>query len=273
MLNSIMVQLDIGIAPQQRLDAALALAHRFDAELLAFAAADYRVHLPYEGGHAVGAAQRERREEISAGLKLLREAFLDMAGDGSGTTWIGKIGHPTELLTTNARSADLLVVGTPQPGSVLQHDRRLDLGKLVLSAGRPVLVLTSEEAVPRAEKIVIAWKDAREARRAVTDALPFLVAAKQVMVASVIENHEERAQESSAEVVRFLMRHGVRAEDTVLPASSTPPAEVISDLARTFGADLVVSGGYGHSRLREWAFGGVTRSFLHNGTLNRLLSN
>jgi nucleotide-binding universal stress UspA family protein len=273
MLNAIMVQLDIDSPPDKRLAAALGLARRFDAELLAFAAADYRVHLPYEGGRAVAESQRERKEEIATGLRQLREAFLDIAGDGPGTTWIGKIGHPTELLSLHARSADLLMVGTPCQGTILERDRKVDLGKLVLAAGRPVLVLTHDEDLPRVDKVVIAWKDAREARRAVADALPLLRSAKQVVVAAVIEGQEAATRDSCAEVVRFLMRHGVRAEEMVLPASRMPPAETIAELAKGLGSDTVVSGAYGHSRLREWAFGGVTRSLLHDGSLNRLLSN
>lgn len=272
-LSTIMVQLDIDDPAQKRLTAALDLARRFDAELIGFAAADPRVHLPYEGGRAVMEAQHQRREVIAAQLELLRKAFLDVAGNGPGATWIGKFGHPTELLAIHARSADLLVVGTPRTAEVLERDRRVDVGKLVLAAGRPVLVLTKDEAVPHADKIVVAWKDAREARRAVTDALPFLTAARQVIVATVVENHEGLAREGCAEAVRFLMRHGVKAEETLLPPGKAPPAEEIADLARAIGSDFVVSGGYGHSRLREWAFGGVTRSLVHDGSLNRLLSN
>jgi len=272
-LSTIMVQLEIDDPAQKRLTAALDLARRFDANLIGFSAADYRVHLPYEGGRAVMEMQRQRQEEITAQMELLRKAFLDLAGDGPGATWIGKFGHPTELLAMHARSADLLVVGSPRTAEALERDRHVDVGKLVLAAGRPVLMLTKDEVVVRADKIIIAWKDAREARRAVTDALPFLAAARQVIVAAVVENHEGLAREGCAEVVRFLMRHGVKAEETLLPLGKAPPAEAIADLARALGSDLVVSGGYGHSRLREWAFGGVTRSLIHDGSLNRLFSN
>ncbi|MCG6113156.1 MAG: universal stress protein [Paracoccus sp.] len=268
-----MVQLDIDDPAQKRLTAAFDLARRFDANLIGFGAADYRVHLPYEGGRAVMEVQRQRQEEITARLELLRESFIDVAGDGPGATWIGRFGHPTELLAIHARSADLLMVGPPRTAEALERDRHVDVGKLVLAAGRPVLLLTKDEAVPRADKIIIAWKDAREARRAVVDALPFLTAARQVIVTTVVENHEGLAREGCAEVVRFLMRHGVKAEETLLPLGKAPPAEAIADLARAIGSDFVVSGGYGHSRLREWAFGGVTRSLIHDGSLNRLFSN
>lgn len=272
-LRTIMIQLDVDEDAKGRLAVAHDLARRFDAELTAFSAADSRLYLPYEGGRAAAEAQRERHDEISARLKLLREEFFDVAGDGPGTNWIGRIGHPTELLALHARSADLLVVGTPRSAEALERDRRVDVGRLILAAGRPVLVLSENEAALRADTVIVAWKDAREARRAVADALPFLTAARQVIVATVVENGEDRARQGCTETLRYLMRHGVKAEETLLTSGIAPAAEAISDLAREVGSDLVVSGGYGHSRLREWAFGGVTRSLIHDGSLNRLFSN
>lgn len=272
-LSTLMVQLDMDSPAENRLKAALDLAGRFEAELIAFAAADHRIHLPYEGGRAVAEAQRARKEEIASRLKELHQTFLDMAGDGAGTTWIGKFGHPTELLALHARSADMIVVGTPRQAEILERDRRIDVGKLVLAAGRPVLVLDGEETAPSAQTVIVAWKDAREARRAVADALPLLKAAKRVIVASVVENAEEPAREGCMAVVRHLMHHGVKAEESLLPPSRSPAADAVMELANEVGADLIVSGGYGHSRLREWAFGGVTRSLMHHGSVARLLSN
>ena len=272
-LSTLMVQLDIDSPAENRLKAALDIAGRFDAELIAFAAADHRIHLPYEGGRAVAEAQRARKEEIASRLKELHQTFLDMAGDGAGSIWVGKIGHPTEMLALHARSADLLVVGTPRQAAALERDRRIDVGKLVLSAGRPVMVLDGEDAAPIAQTVVIAWKDAREARRAVADAMPFLAAARRVIVATVVENGEDQAREGCRAVVRHLAHHGVRAEENLLPPSRTPAADAVLGLAHEVGADLIVSGGYGHSRLREWAFGGVTRSLMQQGSVARLLSN
>ncbi|NMG39665.1 universal stress protein [Chelativorans sp. ZYF759] len=272
-IKTVMVQLDVDEPAEKRLRSGLDLAGRFEAGLIAFCAADYRVHLPYEGGRAVAEAQRGRRDEIAARLKLLHREFVDLAGEGAGVVWMGRIGHPTELLALHAAAADLLVVGTPRMGEVLQRDRRVDLGRLVVAAGRPVLVLGADEDAPAARTIVVAWKNAREARRAVVDALPLMAAADRVIVATVPEGDETRARESCAEAVRHLAAHGIKAEEALLQASSAPPAVAIANLARDVGADLVVSGAYGHSRLREWAFGGVTRSLLTDGSLSRFLSN
>lgn len=272
-LSPIMVQLDLDTPATGRLTAARDLARRFEAELIGFSVANVRVQVPAEAGQALEDMQRKRRaEEIGERMAGLHKEFLDVAGDGPGTDWIGKIGDPTELLALHARSADLVVVGTPRAGDPYDRERRIDLGSLILSSGRPVLVLSEGEAAPRAETVIVAWKDVREARRAVVDAMPFLLAAKRVIVATVADEGAE-VRGSCAAVVRHLIRHGVKAEDTLVPKGWESAAAAIADLARRVGADLVVSGGYGHSRLREWAFGGMTRSLIREGSLNRLLSN
>ena len=143
----------------------------------------------------------------------------------------------------------------------------------ILSAGRPVLFAADDMKPLRAETVVVAWKDAREARRAVIDAMPFLTNAKEVVVAAVAAAGDHFAGDSIADVVRFLMKHGVQARSELLEAGRSDAAGMLADKASEIGADLVVAGGYGHSRIREWAFGGVTRSLLGAGSFHRLLSN
>ena len=121
--------------------------------------------------------------------------------------------------------------------------------------------------------MLVAWKDTREARRAVVDAMPFLVAAREVVVATIEEADQKGARESAADVVRFLMKHGVKARSEVIDVGRAYAPEALVEMARAAKADLIVSGGYGHSRLREWAFGGVTRSLLRETGIHRLMSN
>lgn len=97
--------------------------------------------------------------------------------------------------------------------------------------------------------------------------------AKEAVVITIEEGDQKSARESAADVVRFLMRHGVKARSDVLGVGSSDVEEAMSEIAREIGADLIVAGAYGHSRLREWAFGGVTRSLLVDGSLHRLISN
>jgi nucleotide-binding universal stress UspA family protein len=92
-------------------------------------------------------------------------------------------------------------------------------------------------------------------------------------VATIVEDDRVSARDSVAAVVRFLMKHGVKARSEVLDADKMDAAEALLTASIEIGADLVIAGGYGHSRLREWAFGGVTRSLIEDSSTNRLLAN
>jgi nucleotide-binding universal stress UspA family protein len=270
--NTIMVQLDVDSPAAPRTTYALELARRFEATLIGFAAADAYVFVPGDdGGMAAAEIMRQRRTEIEDRLKILKEEFLSVVGDDA--LWREEIGDPTRLLAMHARAADLIVTGAPVSGAMADHHRAVDIGTLVLSAGRPVLIAADQLAPPDPKKVVVAWKDTREARRAVIDALPFLTDAQDVLVATIEEQNQRDARESVGDVVRFLMRHGVKARSEVLGVGKEDACEAVCELARAMGTELVVAGGYGHSRIREWAFGGMTRSLLKQGAINRLLSN
>jgi len=268
--NTIMVQLDVDSPAAPRTNYALELARRFEATLIGFAAADSYVFVPGDdGGMAAAEIMRERRIEIEDRLKVLKEEFLGLVGDDA--IWREEIGDPTRLLALHARAADLVVTGTPVSGA--DRHRVVDIGTLVLSAGRPVLIAANRLVPPSPKKVLVAWKDTREARRAITDALPFLTGAQDVLVATIEEQNQRDARESVSDVVRHMMRHGIKARSEILDSDRGDACEAIVGLAHGIGADLVVAGGYGHSRLREWAFGGMTRSLLSNGSVNRLFSN
>lgn len=272
--NTIMVHLDVDAAATPRLTFAMDLARRFEARLIGFAAADAHVFVPGgEGAIAAADVIRRQTEEIEQRLKALKEEFLSVAGDGERVSWRAAIGNPTQLMAAHARAADLLVTGAAETGAVNDDRRTVDPGALILSAGRPVLFAADSLAPVRAQTVLIAWKDAREARRAVADSLPFLGGAREAIVATVAGDDPNEARESAADVVRHLMRHGVKARSKVCEAGDASPDAVLREIAGETEADLVVAGGYGHSRLREWIFGGMTRSLLGDGSLNRLFSN
>ena len=125
----------------------------------------------------------------------------------------------------------------------------------------------------RAEHVLIGWKDAREARRAIQDALPFLHEATKVTVVEICESGEEStAQKQIDDVVRYLTRHRINANSrVVLQQQGSGSAELIK-FAQEDGADLLVTGAYGHSRLGEWIFGGVTHDLLATSSICCLMS-
>jgi nucleotide-binding universal stress UspA family protein len=148
----------------------------------------------------------------------------------------------------------------------------VDPGDLVLKLGRPVVFTGSDAEVIQGQKIVVGWKDAREARRAVSDALPFLKNATEVFVAEVEERDYSSEWTSLKDVLHWLELQGVKARGEIVPLAGST-AETIVSAASDMGADLIVTGAYGHSRLREWLFGGATLELLGESTINRLMSN
>lgn len=273
-LNTIMVQLDVDASAVPRLKFAWELAEQFEADLIAFAAANPHIVVSGDNSGLVASElMRRDLEDIEERLKVLEQEFQALMKDDPRTSWRGYVGDPTRLLALHSRAADLVVTGAPAPGTAADYHRTVDPGTLILSAGRPILLASETLAPVRHESIVVAWKDTREARRAVVDAMPFFTRAKNVLVVTVEEGEKKAALESAAEVVRFLMKHGGNARSEVIDVDFSQTADALTKVASDVGADMLVAGGYGHSRLREWAFGGVTHSLLQETRLHRLISN
>jgi nucleotide-binding universal stress UspA family protein len=176
--------------------------------------------------------------------------------------WRGALSSPTGLLIDSARAADLIVTTSPKEASIGNAQRSVDLGSLILRAGRPVLVASTGEEHFLTNNVLIAWKDTREARRAVADAMPILQIAKEVRIITIDKAATDDTWKSLRDVAAFLSHHGVKAATEVFPEQSD--GHMIADLANAMNADMIISGAYGHSRLREWIFGGATRSMLEN---------
>lgn len=122
------------------------------------------------------------------------------------------------------------------------------------------------------DRVVIGWKDTREARRAIADALPMLKAASKVSLVEIAAKEDLHAARSClGEVVVWLGRHGVTADADVRPSAGDDAAR-LSAMAEERGANIVVAGAYGHSRIREWALGGVTRALLHHAGRSSFVS-
>lgn len=272
--TTVMVQLHLDDAADSQLEFASGLARQFDADLIAFAAAEARMIVSAgDSGMLAAEALRLQVKEIEERLKVLEGVFQSMTADNPRASWRGYLGDPTRLLSLHARAADLLIVSSPTPGIVSDHNRTVDQGALILSAGRPILLASDDLAPVRHESVVIAWKDTREARRAVVDAMPFLTKAEHVLVLTIEDDHEKAARDSADDVVLFLKKHSVKARSEVMDVGRSQACEALAQAAREVGANLIVSGGYGHSRIREWAFGGVTRALLHQTGVHRLMSN
>lgn len=271
--NVIMVQLDLDSGCAPRLKFARDLASLFEANLIGFAAGNiHPILAPPPGVIMDGEFMRLEAKDIESRLDALRSEFEAEAENGGRQSLRTLIGDPTHGLAKAARAADLVIAGPSTDGGEGDIYRSIDVGELILSVGRPVLIPKDDAEPLRAKNILVAWKDTREARRAVVDAMPFLVHARQVLVATLENQQQDLATESATDVVRYLINHGAKARAEVFNQGGAEEGKALVDIAKQLGGDLIVSGAYGHSRLREWFFGGVTRSLLSDGSVNRLMS-
>jgi len=255
-----------------RLDCAVDLSRRFGATLIGLAAEMVPPMAPNDGFYAVQGGWFEAiNANLEANLKKAHAVF-DSATTGltPAPIWRTAFKVPGEAMADASRGADLIVGSLAQAGhEESYHDAAP--ARMVITAGRPVLLAPSKAKPLSGSRVLIAWKDTREARRALSDALPFLKAAKQVLVLEVCGRDEsDDAVARTGDVAAALSRHGVSAAEKVVCAGSA--GRVIGEEAEAYGADLVVAGAYGHSRLGEWVFGGVTRDLMTQDQRYVLLS-
>lgn len=269
--KTILVNLDLDRPATPLAMAAASLARRFEARLIGFSAASVQppVALP-EAIAYDGSMWQAEQDEIVKRLGELKTEFAAALAGATGAEWRQAVAEPTRTLAATARAADLILFAAPNGASVLNANRAIDAGSLVLQAGRPVLVVANGADDMKLGRVVVAWKDTREARRAVADAVPLLKLAGEVTIVSVDREAGAWVRESVADVATLLSGHGIKAKGEVIKAKDE--VGKLAEFIASARPDLVVSGAYGHSRLREWAFGGVTRSLLDNGGVSRFMS-
>ncbi len=257
---TLMVSVDLGAAAAERIQLAAGLAARVGARLTGVAACPVPIPMPASEALLLAddlyESEEERARERLDGAKAL---FEREAGAVAARSWHAGLGSPSAFLAERARGADLVLVGRQGPADGDPGPLGVSAGTVLMEAGRPVLVVPPGLERLDARRVVVAWKDTREARRAVRDALPFLAGAERVQVVAVgAETRRDGAEGTAA----YLAAHGVAATAQLLPGQQLGAADPLLRFAAREEADLIVMGAYGHSRLREWAFGGATRDIL-----------
>ena len=269
--TTIMVYVEAEGTPRERVRISADLARKFNATLIGISAQAMRPPITGDG-IAATVVPDDNIPAIKAKLVEKAKWFHLAAGaDRSRILWRPVIDFPVDAVAREARSADLIVIG-PMPKAEDAYVS-LDPGEAILRLGRPVLFVPGNVSVLQAEHVLIAWKDVREARRAVQDALPLLHEATRITVAEICEaGDEERAQARLDGVTAYLERHRIKGGPRVIMHREGSGADQLVRLAQEESADLLVSGAYGHSRLGEWVFGGVTRDLLANSPICCLMS-
>jgi nucleotide-binding universal stress UspA family protein len=264
--------------------AALSVARRFSAHLeflhVRPDAAALAVSMAVDGSGAtmVGSLMNQLEQEAALREEKAQQSFRGFCerealeirdaapGSGPSAQWFREIGTEPQWIVEYGRAADLLVIGRPG------EDERVSLDTLemaLLESGRPLLIPAAAPLAAFPETVAIAWKSTPQTARALTGALAFLSIAKKIVILTVAEDQDP--PESEAERLATTLRwHGVPVSILHLQADGRAAADPLLSAAAEQAA-LLVMGGYGHSRLREWIFGGFTLRVLRDAEVPILM--
>lgn len=274
--GTILLHLNGGERDAANLQYAVALAEEHKAHLVAL-----RTITPFYptigafGDAAVGVIaelqERYRASERAAAEQFRAEAEKAASNAGVPLEWREEEDFADDILPVHARYADVTVLGQPERGEIEPtHSAELP-ANIVMGSGRPVIAVPYAGSFAKPPRhVLIAWNGAREATRAVHDALPILKRANKVSILSV--NPKDGKHLAGADIAAHLARHGCKAEASRTVATDISVADAILSDASDIGADFLVMGAYGHSRLREWALGGATKDVLNTMTVPVLFS-
>lgn len=274
--TSVMVYVDTGDSNAARIRLACDLAMAFDARLIGISvsAPCLPTMPPMRSIAPVTSDIDLYLDHAEADLRCAESIFFHgVKAQGRHTEWRSSIDDPNDFVASQARAADILIVGRMN-NDVWSH-HAIDPADLVRRAGRPVLVVPTSTAVsPLASPAVIAWKDCGEARRAVQDALPLLLKSSSVSVIDIAEEaREATALREASDVASFLRRHGVKSEAVMIKDDGRSVSTQIMKFAGMARAGLIVMGARSHARLHDWMIGGETHDMLKACSTCLLLSN
>ena len=289
-IKDILLQVDPGPAYPGRLDLAAGLARQHGAHLTGLFVFDLGLApaMPFglvdpESTTILARHQAQLREDALAAASDLRAGFQErLRRDGIDGEWRLVEGRAVLTLALHARYADLAILGQEDPDDPQGHGWAAAVEQALFSSGRPVLVVPYAGRFAQVgRRVLIGWNARREAARAVHDALPLIRDAAVVTVVAVdphgrpgaLGGHgDDHGDEPAADIARHLARHGLRVTAAQTDSGGIGVADVLLNQAADLGADLLVTGGYGHSRTREMVLGGVTRALLQRMTLPVLMS-
>ena len=278
-LKSMIVFLDDGESAPLRLNFACRLAKHHGAHLTALALSQQIFPFAAAGIDA-GAASidvgqmeeaRQRAERVADDAK----AAMQASGLPADARWCCReLSGIRDVAGIQGRFSELTIVGQPVKGHHMNL-REWALEGALFHSGRPLLLVPDAiEAAENMRHIIVAWDASKEAARALGDAAPFIAGAEKVSIVIVDPkpDQQEFGDEPGADIAPILARHCSNVVVDRIPSSGGTIAEALLERSTDAAGSLIVMGGYGHSRLRETIFGGVTRDMIQQTTLPLLLS-
>jgi nucleotide-binding universal stress UspA family protein len=277
MLKDIAVIMTGGDGDSFAMNAGVKLARHFDGQLrplqvVELPAPAFSTYAILSDPHTQTLHEQLRRDASTAAERAQSE--LDAAHVDTHRVRIVEAlyAHAWAIAARECYCTDLIVIGKHQ---------QMDAGKwqlqnisgLLFQTGRPMLIVSpaSELSMP-IKKILIAWRPTREASRAIHDAMPLLQKAESVEIVVYDDDADQDARHRRRVLTDHLWHHGINARCVAIDSRGVDIASLILSHSDNIGADLVIAGGYGHSRFVEWVLGGVTRGLLAEAKVPILLS-
>jgi nucleotide-binding universal stress UspA family protein len=269
MIKDVMVRLDGTAADEARIAAVDHLADAFDSHVIGLFINALPVLIAPEtdGGLYVGRLIDEARangDRLEAALKQ-RLARLQKPVE---IRRYDVFGTETEVAAREARSADTFVA--LRPNGALREPEYL-IESILFGSGRHLFLVPNGEWPKGFNHVLVAWNGARESARALAEAMPYLHKARKVTVISVVDDVEEGAV-MGKEAVNHLKHHGINAALHRVKKDGRGVGATLIEETRRLKANLIVMGGYGHSRLREWLLGGTTYELVHQAPVPLLVA-
>ena len=217
-------------------------------------------------------SQRIESEKAAKAAVARFEEAARLAGiSGEARALDAPVGAAPSTFARIARRFDLSVIAQPEPKQPALS--RMFVEAALFETGRPLLIVPYIQAAPlKLDRIMLCWDGSRSAARAVGDALPFLLQSKATEIVMVSGEPAKSDELPGADIGHHLARHGIKAEVKVIASPEIDIVDTILSYAADQSVDLLVMGGYGHSRMREFMLGGVTRGILASMTFPTLMS-
>ncbi len=274
MIKDIVVNLGLG-ARDPAGDYAISVAEAFGAHVLGIAVS-YEPVIPgtVMGGippEIIETQRSESNQKARTAVSRFEQAVKRTGVSGETRTISASISGAADQIGRMGRRFDLVIVGQPERQKSLP-DEVVDEGVL-FESGRPVIFVPFiQKGGMTLDRIMVCWDGSRAAARAVGDAMPFLKKAKQVEIVIVADKPGKKDEIPGADLGQHLARHGLKVDVKRITSPDIDVPSTILSYAADSSADLIVMGGYGHSRLREFVLGGATRGLLEAMTVPVLMS-
>lgn len=277
--RDVFVHLDDCKSCPDRVDAAISLARRQEARVIGVALALESTISSYIGIEFPSSLTEQQQKIVRQAADQAVARFEEKAREAGleYESHIVSCGAPKApaVLSYYARHADIAFMGQPNPGDRGGSFQETLLEGVLFASGRPVYIVPYVgRPHMKIRKAVIAWDGGRKAARAVHDAIPLLRGRGEaiVLVVNPDERRDVHGERPGEYLAEHLRRHEIDARVDIMIAPEASADTVLLNYVADAGADLLVMGAYGHSRLRERAFGGVTNTILHHMTTPVLMS-